>query len=314
MGVLAAAPAAESIGRSLREAASGKVWRRIGYEGNFPVAAPSWNSAEVQLPTERTRDFYQSAISDAEFVDAALLLQMERRRKTGWEADRLRLASEISCIGLRAFQEAVETGRTGVELAAITEHAIMTKGTGFRGATRVRAYAQVAAGSKECALGYRPNEISTRYELKNGDLALLELGVVVDGYWADRTRARVAGTPTDEQAKVFEVIRRAKSAAIAALRPGRTGGEIDAAARAVVEDAGYGEAFPHITGHGLGFGYHESGPLLSPNSIDVMEEGILTSVEPGIYFEPMGGIRLEDDVLVTETGTEILGLFPEELF
>jgi Xaa-Pro dipeptidase len=98
------------------------------------------------------------------------------------------------------------------------------------------------------------------------------------------------------------------------LRPGRTGGEIDAAARAVVEDAGYGEAFPHITGHGLGFGYHESGPLLSPNSIDVMEEGILTSVEPGIYFEPMGGIRLEDDVLVTETGTEILGLFPEELF
>jgi Xaa-Pro aminopeptidase len=312
-GVLDAPPAAQAIAKELTRAAADKGWKHIGYEGDFPVSAPSWNSAEVQVPTERTREFYASCIPDAHFQDAAQLLQIERRRKTAFEAVRLRLASKISCIGLQAFQDAVDIGRTGVELAALVEHAIMTKGTGLEGASRVRAYAQVATGPKECAAGYRPNEISTSYALKNGDLAMLELGVVVDGYWADRTRVRAAGTPSDEQSKVYELIRRAKAAAIAALRPGRTGAEIDAASRTIIRDAGYGDAFPHITGHGLGFGYHEPGPLLSPASNDILESGMLTSVEPGVYFEPMGGIRIEDDVLVTQTGAEILGAFPEQL-
>jgi Xaa-Pro aminopeptidase len=312
-GVLDAPPAVEAMAKALRQAASGKGWKRIGYEGSFPVIAPSWNSAEIQVPTERTREVYADAIRDAEFTDAAPLLQLERRRKTAYEIDRVRLAGEISCIGLQAFQDAVDVGRTGVELAALVEHAVMTKGSGLDGASRVRAYAQVAAGTKECAIGYRPNEISTGYVLKDGDLAMLELGVVVDGYWADRTRVRAAGWPSDEQSKVYEVVRKAKSAAIAELHPGRTGAEIDAVARAIIRDAGYGDAFPHITGHGLGFGYHEPGPFLSPTSNDVLEEGMLTSVEPGVYFEPMGGIRLEDDVLINEAGAEILGPFAEKL-
>ena len=135
--------------------------------------------------------------------------------------------------------------------------------------------------------------------------------MVVDGYWADRTRPVVAGSPTGEQLRVCEVVRKANAAASTVLRPGRTGPEIDAAARAVIEEAGYGCAFPHVTGHGLGFGYHESAPLLSPSSRDVLELRVLTSIEPGVCFEPMGGIRIEDDVLVTGNGCEVPGLFPE---
>ena len=81
----------------------------------------------------------------------------------------------------------------------------------------------------------------------------------------------------------------------------------------MITEAGYGKDFPHITGHGLGFGYHESAPLLAPGSADVLEEGTMSSVEPGIYFHPLGGIRIEDDVVVTPQGCEVLGQYPRRL-
>ena len=312
-GILNAPDAALTVRVLLADAARGKGWKRIGYEANFAVLAPSWNSAETLVPTEQTRDYYQAAFDGSELVDVAALLQIERRRKTAYEAAKLRIASEISCIGMAAFEHAVDIGISGVELAAAVEREIMIQGTGYNGAERVRAYAQVATGPEESALGYRPNEISTLRRLKNGDLALLELGVVADGYWADRTRVRVAGKPSSEQVRVFDTVRQAQESAIAAIRPGVACGEVDEAARLVIRSAGYGEHFPHITGHGVGFGYHESSPKLLPGSTDLLEEGMLTSVEPGVYFTPVGGIRIEDDVLVTADGAEVLGPFHKAL-
>lgn len=313
MGILGAPDAAVAVRSLIAETAQGKGWKRIGYEASFGVIAPSWNSAEVLVPTEQTRDFYQVAFGAVELVDVTSLLQRERRTKTAYEANRLRIVGEISCFGMEAFEKAVVPGVTGVELAALVEREIMVRGTGYRGAARVRAYAQVAVGPEETANGYRPNEISTTVQMQNGDLAMLELGVVADGYWADRTRVRVAGKPTGEQVKVYDTVKRAQEAAVAAVRPGVTGAQVDQAARQVIEDAGYGRHFIHITGHGLGFRYHESSPMLAPGSQDVLQEGMLTSVEPGIYFEPMGGIRIEDDVLVTASGAEVLGSFPKQL-
>jgi Xaa-Pro aminopeptidase len=112
---------------------------------------------------------------------------------------------------------------------------------------------------------------------------------------------------------VFQTLVKAQEASCAALKPGITGKEADAAGRSIIEAAGLGEHFNHITGHGLGFGYHEPGPFLGPVSADVMEEGMFTSVEPGIYYKPVGGFRIEDDVLVTATGSEVLGPFVKAL-
>ena len=98
----------------------------------------------------------------------------------------------------------------------------------------------------------------------------------------------------------------------AALRPGVTGAFVDEAGRSIIRDAGYDQFFPHITGHGLGFGYHESSPKLGPASTDIMEEGFFTSVEPGIYNKTIGGFRIEDDVLVTTDGFEVLRPFTKQ--
>ncbi len=308
-GVLDAPDPVSAVRDILSASARGKGWKRIGYEGNFETVAPPWNSAEVLVPGALTRELYRAAFDGSELIDASSLLQVQRRRKTAYEIEKLRKASEISCIGLEAFERFVDVGMSGVDLAARVEHEIMTRGTGFQGASRVRAYAQVAVGPAESAVGYRPNEVSTRRRLESGEVALLELAVVADGYWADRTRVRVAGVPTDEQRNVFEIVRRAQEAAAAAIRPGIGGAEVDEIARSIIRDAGYGNFFPHITGHGLGFGYHESAPRLAPGSKDILEEGMLTSVEPGVYGIPYGGFRIEDDVVVTKNGSEALGPF-----
>jgi Xaa-Pro dipeptidase len=308
-GVLGAPDQASALHGIRAGAARGKGWKRIGYEANFETVAPPWNSGEAQVPAAGTRAIYSAAFAGSELVDVSALLQVQRRRKTAYEIGKIRIASEISCIGMEAFERLVVVGATGVDLAAEVERAIMVRGTGYQGAVRVRAYAQVAVGPDESAIGYRPNEVTTQRRLENGDVALLELGVVADGYWADRTRVRVAGTPTDEQAKVFDTVLRAQQAGAAAIRPGISGAAVDEAARSVIRDAGYADRFPHITGHGLGFGYHESHPKLAPGETALLEEGMVTSVEPGIYFKPAGGFRIEDDVLVTATGSETFGPF-----
>jgi Xaa-Pro dipeptidase len=312
-GVLGAPDPLEAMHRFLSALPGTKDWKRIGYEGSFRMIAPAWQSGEALVPTERTKAAFEAAFQGREFVDATELIQKERRTKTEYEAGKLRIASEISCIGLELFQGMVEIGISGIELVAAVEAEIMAKGILYGGAQRVRGYAQVATGPEESSIAYRMNEISTTRRLRDGDTALLELGVVADGYWADRTRVRVAGQPTDEQMRVFATLCAAQKAAIGAIRPGVTGAEVDEAGRAVIREAGYGGAFPHITGHGLGFAYHEPAPKLAPGSTDLLEAGMLTSVEPGIYFKPAGGFRIEEDVLVTASGYEVLGDFRLEL-
>jgi Xaa-Pro aminopeptidase len=298
------------IAGRLRGASS---WRKIGYEADFEAVAPSWNSAESLVPAAATVFLLGSTFPSAELVDVSNLLKNQRRIKTDYEISRLETASEISSIGLDAFQNAVDVGKTGVELAAEVEREVMILGTGYRGAIRVRAYAQVTVGPEETALAYRPNIISTTRQLQRGEIAVLELGLVADGYWADRTRTRVAGKPSEAQQNFFAAVVHAQEAAIAAIKPGIAASVVDDVARVAIRDAGYGSFFPHITGHGLGFGYHESSPILGPGSQDILEAGMLTSVEPGIYDSSFGGIRIEDDILVTSTGSRILGPYLKSL-
>ena len=123
----------------------------------------------------------------------------------------------------------------------------------------------------------------------------------------------MASPATLRQRDINDVVRRAQEAAIAAIRPGVSGAEVDAAARAVMKDAGLESAFVHITGHGLGYRYHEAMPFLAPWSRDILKEGMIQSVEPGLYLPDFGGIRIEDDIVVTSDGAEVLGPFPTDL-
>jgi Xaa-Pro aminopeptidase len=183
----------------------------------------------------------------------------------------------------------------------------MMQGTGYRGAERVRGFAQVSTGEAETQEGYRMILISTNRPMESGDLAMLELAVVADGFWSDRTRTCVAGTPSTAQTEAYSAILRAQDAACQALRPGVTAESVDAAARAVIADAGYADGFFHATGHGLGFRYHEQIPIIEPGVQTMLEPGMVITLEPGIYMPGLGGMRLEDDFLLTVSGSELLG-------
>lgn len=133
-------------------------------------------------------------------------------------------------------------------------------------------------------------------------------------FWGDRTRTLTAGKPTEKQIMVFETVKSAQEAALEKVKAGVTAGEIDEAAREIIREAGYEKEFLHVTGHGVGFRYHEPVPLICPGSDLVLDAGMVRTVEPGIYVSGMGGIRLEENVVVTENGCEILGTFRKDLF
>ena len=150
-------------------------------------------------------------------------------------------------------------------------------------------------------------------QLGAGEPLLLDYGGSKHGYPADITRTYALGTPGAELVRIFEVVSAANRAAIAATQPGAEMQAVDRAARQVIEAAGYGKYFIHRTGHGLGLEVHESVPQLAEGVCDTLEPGMIATIEPGIYIPGFGGVRLEDDVVVTETGCEVLTQLPHRL-
>jgi Xaa-Pro aminopeptidase len=145
--------------------------------------------------------------------------------------------------------------------------------------------------------------------LRTGDATVLDFGGVYDGYCVDLTRTVQLGAPTAALRQLYAAVAEAQQAALAAVRPGVVSTAIDAAARSVLERHGLGEAFGHGTGHGLGLEVHEEPRIAraSPRVPDVaLEPGMVFTIEPGAYVPGVGGVRIEDDVLVTETGCEVL--------
>jgi len=148
--------------------------------------------------------------------------------------------------------------------------------------------------------------------LQRGDLVVIDFGAVVDGYGSDITRTIAIGEPDAEMRAVYEVVKAANAAGRAAARPGATGEAVDRAARAVIESAGYGPSFTHRTGHGLGLEGHEP-PYMVRGEATILQPGMTFTVEPGIYLAGKGGVRIEDDVLVTADGSETLTTLTREL-
>ncbi|HET9372575.1 MAG TPA: Xaa-Pro peptidase family protein [Vicinamibacterales bacterium] len=168
----------------------------------------------------------------------------------------------------------------------------------------------VASGPHSAHAHARP----TSRELADGDAVLLDFGGVLDGYCVDLSRMAVVGQASDQLLTLFEAVRAAQTAALAAVRPGGLTSDVDAAARQVLTDRGFGAAFVHATGHGLGLDVHEA-PRIARAAADQepLVPGMVFTVEPGAYLEGLCGVRLEDDVVVTATGCEVLTDAPRDL-
>ncbi|MDE5563989.1 MAG: aminopeptidase P family protein [Oscillospiraceae bacterium] len=157
-----------------------------------------------------------------------------------------------------------------------------------------------------------PHGVPDERQIQNGDFVLMDFGAVVDGYHSDMTRTVCVGEPTEEMRDVYHIVRTAQNAALAAARPGITGKELDAVARDIITDAGYGEAFGHSLGHGVGMEIHEY-PVASVSQENVLAPGNVVTIEPGIYLPGKFGVRIEDFVHITPDGCEDITEIPNAL-
>lgn len=157
-----------------------------------------------------------------------------------------------------------------------------------------------------------PHAIPTDKVLEEGDFLTMDFGCRVNGYCSDMTRTIVYGRATEKQKEIYEIVRKAQEAAIDAVRPGMKGCEVDAVSREMIREAGYGECFGHSLGHSVGLMIHET-PCFAPRDESVIEPGMVITVEPGIYVEGFGGVRIEDVVVITEDGCRNITHSPKEL-
>jgi Xaa-Pro aminopeptidase len=176
-----------------------------------------------------------------------------------------------------------------------------------QGARRTAFDIIVASGTN----GAMPHASITDRHLRAGDLVTFDFGAEADGYYCDITRTVCVGRPTPRQRLVHDLVLRAQEQAINAVKPGVRCAELDRLARTTIAQAGHGKLFGHATGHGIGLMIHE-GPSLSALSKGVVEEGMVFTVEPGVYIAGWGGVRIEDMVLVTADGHRVLTSLPRE--
>ncbi len=274
---------------------------RVGVEKSFEVVGASYRSAEPVVPAAPWSLLLESVFADATLCDGGDVLQNARAVKSNYELGKLRIANEIAELGMDAFLAELRPGMTEVEVGALVESTIRAKGPGHKNARLVRALCEVGAGPVGSTKGTLLVPSTTR-RIEAGDWVMVELATVVDGYWSDLTYMAVAGEPNARQREVYNAVLEAQRAAAEELRPGKTFSDPDTAARRVFEKAGLGQYFVHITGHGVGLRYHEFIPFLMPGATGILEAGMVSSVEPGVYIDNFGGIRIEDNVAVSEDG------------
>jgi Xaa-Pro dipeptidase len=306
-------PPMDSIARLLGQVVQEKnlAGQRIGYEGSFEAISPSQMAGEPYLGALPTQQVLSGLVGGA-LVDATEVLNQIRARKTPREIEKLRLANEVAGLGLRVFKEQAQPGRTEAQVAAAVEAAIYGQGIGYKGVRYARAWAQVFSGPNAIEGWYYP--ISSDRVIQAGDLVMIEMGTVVDGYWSDLTRTVVAGgKATPRQRELYQLVLAAQKASLEAAWPGVLGREADAAGRHILAEAGLGDNFAHHTGHGIGFRYHEPIPSVHPASTHTLAVGHVHSIEPGVYSPEFGGLRIEDNAVVLEGGAQFLSTRDFEL-
>ena len=231
------------------------------------------------------------------------ILMALRAVKDAGEIASLERAIAVAERAMERLIPQIEIGMTEKQVAAM-----LTQFQLEEGADAIAFGPIVSAGPN----GASPHAVPTERPLQTGDLLVIDWGCLVDGYPSDITRTFAVGPIDTELRRVYETVKLANLQGVSISRPGATGQDVDRAAREVIDDAGYSEYFIHRTGHGLGVETHEP-PFMMEANTEPLVVGNVFTVEPGIYLPGRGGVRIEDDVVITADGHRVLTTFPREL-
>ena len=245
----------------------------------------------------------KTALPDAKFKPLGNMLREIRRTKNAVELKKIKASLALSEYALSKTLEKISAGMSETEVAAILEGYMRSEG------------AEKTSFDTICASGIRsalPHGMASGKIIEKGDFLTLDFGCVLDGYCSDITRTFVIGSITDYQKEIYSIVLKAQLQAEKVIVSGILAKEADATARNIINSHGYGKKFGHSLGHGVGLEIHEL-PNLSPRSTATLCPGDVVTVEPGIYIENFGGVRIEDMVYIGEKNAEILTKFPKEL-
>ncbi|UOQ95225.1 Xaa-Pro peptidase family protein [Halobacillus shinanisalinarum] len=267
------------------------------------VPQPKTVGFEKQVLSYGRSESLLALFDEVSVIDVEGQLNEMRLVKDEQEISIMREAAELADFGVKVGTEALKEGITEMEVLATIEYELKKKGV-----AEMSFSTMVLFGEKSGQPHGNPGD----RKLEAGDFVLFDLGVVWKGYTSDITRTFAFMSISDEQKSIYEKVHEAIEASLSISKPGTRIGDLDQTARDIITDAGYGELFPHRIGHGLGINVHEF-PSMSHLNDGVLKEGMTYTIEPGIYDPAVGGVRLEDDVLVTADGYETLTKTPKEL-
>lgn len=264
--------------------------QRLGYEAD-------------QLTVATYRDLRSRTKSAISFRSTRGLVEVLRRIKDAAEIALIQRACEIADAAFASLIQEISVGMSEKDVALLVDSTMRKLGADKE------AFETIAASGPQSAC---PHASPTDAILESGMLLKLDFGARYRHYNSDITRTICLGTPSDKQREIYGIVLDAQLKAIDAIGPGKAGKDVDGVAREYIASKGYGDNFGHGLGHALGILVHD-GPAFSRTSDAILEPGMVVTVEPGIYLEGWGGVRIEDDVLVTDSGAEILTHATKEL-
>ncbi|KAA1040121.1 M24 family metallopeptidase [Macrococcus equipercicus] len=227
-----------------------------------------------------------------ELVDIGGAIERIRMIKESYEIHLIQQAADIADLTYEHILKFVKPGMTEMEVNNELEMFMRKNGASSSSFDTI-----VASGHR----GALPHGVASGKVIQQGEMVTLDYGAIYQGYISDITRTFAVGDPGEDMKKIYDIVLKAQVTALETIKPGMTGAEADAIARRIIEDEGYGAHFGHSLGHGIGLEVHE-GPGLSAASHIELEPNMCVTLEPGIYVDGLGGVRIEDDVLVTESG------------
>ncbi|MFU8795378.1 MAG: M24 family metallopeptidase [Dethiobacteria bacterium] len=273
---------------AINDLISSEGWEKIGIESRH-LSCHNLDILKEKLP--------------AQLIQVEESVEKLRRVKSTDEIEQLREGAKKLDLAYKWLLEEIKPGRIERELAVELEIFLLRQG-----AERTSFTFIVASGLR----GSMPHGVASEKAIGQGELVTIDFGSVFNKYATDMTRTVAIGAVDERLKEIYDIVRHAQEKGFQSIKPGITAKDADSAARVIIEEAGYGEFFGHGLGHGIGLETHEQ-PALNKKNEAVLEPGMVITVEPGIYIPDFGGVRIEDMVLVTETGAERLTESTREL-